>query len=228
MNDGTDVAPAPIRLETPHDGVALLTIDRAERFNTLSVETLEALDATLRTLASNPATKALVVTGAGGESFAAGANIREFATLDVREALAFAARGQRVFDFVERAPFAVFAAIDGYCMGGGLDLALACDVRVASPRSIFAHPGARLGILTGFGGTQRLPRLVGKAFALELFVTARRVGAAEALAFGLVDRLADDPVASAVAAASDVADGTGDEPPLKAEAIRAWRRARVR
>ena len=119
----------------------------------------------------------------------------------------------------------MIAAIDGYCMGGGLDLALACDSRHASPRSVFAHPGARLGILTGFGGTARLARLVGRARALEMFATARRVDAGEAEAFGLVDVLAVDPLASALASAGRIASRPGAETAaLKALAIDAWRR----
>src|SRR5262249_52126601 len=153
---------------------------------------LEALGAAFEALAVSSDIAAIVVRGAGGDSFAAGADLREVAALAPRSALAFAAHGQRVLDRVERAPQGGVAAIDGYCMGGGLDLALACDVRHASPRSTFAHPGARRGILTGFGGTSRLPRLVGRARAAELFATGRRVGAEEALAIGLVDVVADD------------------------------------
>jgi len=214
-----------VSVERPFAGVALVTIDRAHRFNTLSAEALEALGAAFAGLAADPGVVAIVLRGAGGESFAAGADLREVAALDPRRALAFAARGQRVLDAVERARQVVFAAVDGYCMGGGLDLALACDVRHASPGSVFAHPGARLGILTGFGGTARLARLVGRARAVELFATARRVDAAEALAIGLVDAVADDPTASALASARLVA---GRWPVatewIKGSALRWWRR----
>jgi enoyl-CoA hydratase len=212
-----------IRLESPRLGVALLTIDRAEHFNTLSVETLEALDNAVCAIARDSTTRVVVVAGAGGESFAAGANIREFADLSPREAIAFSARGQRLFDRLERMPKAVLAAIDGYCLGGGLDLALACDVRIASPRSAFAHPGARLGILTGFGGTQRLARLIGLPGALELFASARRIDATEALSLGLVDAIEDDPIAIALSAGEAIARNA-EASALKAAAIRAWRR----
>jgi enoyl-CoA hydratase/carnithine racemase len=100
----------------------------------------------------------------------------------------------------------VIAAIDGYCLGGGLDLAMSCDIRHASARSQFAHPGAKLGILTGFGGTARLARLVGKAKALELFATARRIGADEALRIGLIDRISTDPLESARHLAVEIAE----------------------
>jgi enoyl-CoA hydratase/carnithine racemase len=95
-------------------------------------------------------------------------------------------------------PALVVAAIDGYCMGGGLDLALACDFRIAAPRAIFGHRGAALGIMTGWGGTQRLPRLIGKARGLQMFLAAEKVHAVEALECGLVDRIEDDPVAAAI------------------------------
>lgn len=217
--------PSDLRVEPSGQGVVAVTIDRARSFNTLSGETLEALDAVLLRLAANPEVVAVVLAGAGGESFAVGADIREVAALDPRSALAFAARGQRVFDLVERAPFVVFAAIDGYCMGGGLDLALACDVRHASPRSVFAHPGAKLGIVTGFGGTSRLARLVGRSRAVELFATARRIDAAEAAAIGLVDTVSDDPLASA----HEAARLTAERWPvaarwIKGSAMRWWRR----
>ena len=218
--------PSDVLVDRPSPGVAVVTIDRAHRFNTLSAETLEALYDAMRSLAADPDVVAVVLAGAGGESFAAGADIREVAALDPRSALAFAARGQRTFDLVERAPYVVFAAIDGYCMGGGLDLALSCDVRHASPRSIFAHPGARLGIITGFGGTARLTRVVGRARAVELFATARRIGAAEAAAIGLVDTVSDDPVASALEAARLAAERwpTGTRW-IKGSALRWWRGA---
>jgi enoyl-CoA hydratase len=213
-----------IRAATPRAGVALLTIDRAEHFNTLSVETLDALDAAFRAIARDPAVRAVVLTGEGGVSFAAGANIREFSGLSPREALAFASLGQRLFDFVERMPQVVVAAIDGYCLGGGLDLALSCDIRRASPRATFAHPGAGLGILTGFGGTQRLARLVGRGRALEIFATARRIDADEALAMGLVDAIDDDPVGAAVESAATIARYASPAA-LKRAAVGQWRRA---
>jgi enoyl-CoA hydratase len=215
-------ADGEIGLTTPAPGVALIVVERAPKLNTLSAGTLEELDRIVRSVARAPHVRAVVVAGAGGHAFAAGADLREVASLSPSSALAFAARGQRVFDALERMPRPVFAAIDGFCMGGGLDLALACDVRIASRSSVFAHPGARLGILTGFGGTQRLARLIGQSRALDLFVTARRVDADEALAMGLVDRLADDPVAASVEAATAIV-GNARAGAIKTEAIRAWR-----
>lgn len=221
----SDPRPDDVTVDRVSTGVALVAIERARCFNTLSVDTLEALDDALRPLVADPDLVALVLFGAGGESFAAGADIREVAALAPRAALAFAARGQRVFDLIERAPKVVFAAIDGYAMGGGLDLALACDVRHASPRSVFAHPGSKLGIITGFGGTARLPRLVGTARAIELFATGRRIDAAEAERIGLIDRVVDDPKSSAIASASAIAERWPvASAALKGSVLRWWRK----
>ncbi len=221
----SEQAPEHIVVERPHPGVALITIDRAQHFNTLSEETLAELADSFAALASDRDVCAVVLRGEGDETFAAGANIREVSQLTPRTAIEFSALGQRALDLVERAPQLVIAAVTGYCMGGGLDLALACDVRIASPSSVFAHPGSRLGIITGFGGTSRLVRTVGKAVALELFLTARRVDAAEALAAGLVDAVVDSPVDAALERASAVAALDVDAPRrIKQLAIDAWRR----
>jgi enoyl-CoA hydratase/carnithine racemase len=126
-----------------------------------------------------------------GDIFASGANIRELRSLTPASAKEFSRRGQQLFQRIADAPQLTIAAINGYCMGGALDLVLACDVRCASPNAVFAHPGARLGIITGWGGTQRLPRLVGQGRALEMFATARRVGSLEALEMGLVSKVCE-------------------------------------
>ncbi|MBD0325355.1 MAG: enoyl-CoA hydratase/isomerase family protein [Pyrinomonadaceae bacterium] len=132
----------------------------------------------------------IIFTGTD-DVFASGANIRELRALSPETAVEFSQRGQRLFQKISEASRLTIAAINGYCMGGGLDLALACDVRFASMNAVFAHPGARLGIITGWGGTQRLPRLIGTACALELFATARRVTSSEAYRIGLVNRVSD-------------------------------------
>ncbi len=131
--------------------------------------------------------------------FASGADIRELAQLDQRHALEFSRFGQKLFQTIADARQVTIAAINGYCMGGALDLALACDLRIASPQAVFAHPGARLGIITGWGGTQRLPRLIGRARSLELFSTTRAVSSQEALAIGLISNISEDVMASALA-----------------------------
>jgi enoyl-CoA hydratase len=132
-----------------------------------------------------------VITGSD-LAFAAGAEIAEVARLTPTSALAFSRRGQAVLEMIELSAKPVVAATRGYCIGGGLDLALACRARIAGTDAVFAHPGATLGIITGWGGTQRLPRLIGRGRALEMLVTGDRVRASQALAWGLVDKVSAD------------------------------------
>ena len=139
----------------------------------------------------------LVITG-NQKFFSAGADLNEISALHGSRAYEFALMGQRLMNAVDRHPALVVAAISGYCMGGGLDLALASDVRIAAPNAIFGHRGAALGIMTGWGGTQRLPRLIGRSRALQMFVAAEKLHAKEALACGLVDVVTGDPVAAAI------------------------------
>jgi enoyl-CoA hydratase/carnithine racemase len=193
--------------QTPHvvtdrrGTLAVIRINRPEQRNSLSASTLDELEEAFQRLAHDEQIRAVVFTGTG-DVFASGADIRELGALTPESALAFAERGQRFLARIAGARRLTIAAVNGYCMGGGLDLALACHIRVASPGAVFAHPGARLGVITGWGGTQKLPRLVGSARALEMFATARRVGADEALEIGLVSRLHEDPLACALEIAS--------------------------
>ena len=146
-----------------------------------------------------------VITGTE-RAFAAGAEISELASLTAAAAFEFSRYGQGVMRAVANSPKTVVAAIRGYCMGGGLDLALACDARIASRDAVFAHPGGTLGIITGWGGTQRLPRLIGRSRAIEMLVTGRRLDAEEALACGLVQKIADESmVAEAIEQAQKIA-----------------------
>ena len=139
-----------------------------------------------------------LIIGGNQKFFSAGADLSEIASLTAAEAYRFAQMGQELMNAVERFPAPVYAAIEGYCMGGGLDLALACHHRVASPRATIGHRGAALGLMTGWGGTQRLPRLIGKTRALEMFVCAEKLHACQALAIGLVGAVAEDPVVDCV------------------------------
>jgi enoyl-CoA hydratase/carnithine racemase len=143
------------------------------------------------------AAKPLVITG-GAKFFSAGANLAEIQALTGHSAIAFARMGQRLMSAIAQFPAPVYAAINGYCMGGGLDLALACCRRMASPHAVFGHRGAALGLMTGWGGTQRLPQIIGKGRARALFVAAEKIHARDALSIGLVDAIADDPIAEAV------------------------------
>src|SRR3954471_23441613 len=142
------------------------------------------------------AATAVLITG-NEHFFSAGADLNEITALTGPAAFEFARMGQRLMRLVDDFPAPVVAAIAGYCMGGGLDLALACDRRIAAPNAVFGHRGAALGLMTGWGGTQRLPRLIGKARALQMFLAAEKLHAADALRIGLIDEIADDPVAAA-------------------------------
>jgi enoyl-CoA hydratase len=176
---------------------AVVRINRASFRNSLSVATLEELDSTISSLIKQETISTIIFTGTG-DVFASGADIRELQALAPNTAKEFALRGQRLFQGIAGARPLTIAAINGYCMGGGLDLALACDVRCASPGAVFAHPGARLGIITGWGGTQRLPRLIGAARTFEMFATARRVDCLEAYEIGLVSKIGEPVIDCAV------------------------------
>ncbi len=139
----------------------------------------------------------LVICG-NEKFFSAGADLGEITALGGPSALEFSKMGQRLTQLLDDFPAPVYAAISGFCMGGGLDVALACRHRIASPLAVFGHRGAALGLITGWGGTQRLPRLIGKARALEMFVAAEKITAARAVNIGLVDAVADDPIAEAI------------------------------
>lgn len=170
--------------------VSIIRFNKPAERNPLSRATLISLKTVLPAVLNSPETQTIIFTGAD-DSFLSGANIREVAQLDSSSAKEFAKLGQELFHSIAEARPGTIAAINGYCIGGGLDLALACQLRIASIKAKFAHPGARLGIITGWGGTQRLPRLIGRTRALELLITARMIDADEALRIGLVDRVAD-------------------------------------
>lgn len=163
--------------------------------NRLTRARVLALTEGVRELARTP--EPWIITG-NRRFFSAGADLGEIAALTGPEASEFSEMGQALMKAIERFPAPVYAAISGYCMGGGLDLALACHRRIASRDAIFGHRGAALGLITGWGGTQRLPRLVGKGKALEMFVAAEKLHATDALRWRLIDAIAEDPVSEAV------------------------------
>ena len=165
--------------------------------NRLTRRTVTALTDEIRNRASSRA-PVLPLIISGERNFSAGADLNEIAALTGPEAYAFSALGQELMHAIATYPAHVIAAVEGHCMGGGLDLALACHRRIAAPSAVFGHRGAALGLITGWGGTQRLPRLIGKGRALELFVAAERVTAQRALEIGLINAIADDPVSEAM------------------------------
>ena len=167
-----------------------IQFDRPEIRNPLSIFVLDELNEILNKAEKQSKIKTIIFTGKD-DVFASGADLREIAETKKETAREFALRGQNLMNKIASSHKTTIAVINGFCFGGALDLALACDERIASPTAIFSHPGANLGIITGWGGTQRLPRLIGEAKALEMFLTAKRVGAKEALQIGLIDWIAD-------------------------------------
>lgn len=173
----------------------IIRFARPEIRSPLSVAVLDAIERLIDRLGDE--VKRLVFTGVG-DVFASGADLREISALTKGTARDFALRGQKLMNRIATTERETTAAINGFCFGGALDLALACERRMASPEATFCHPGARLGIITGWGGTQRLPRLIGEANALEMFFTASPISATDALRIGLVDEIAADPVLAAL------------------------------
>lgn len=176
-------------LEQPEPGIYLLTVNRPQALNALNAATLKELAQAAAQVAADAAARVLLVTGAGDKAFVAGADISEMRQLTADQARAFSEKGMQVMHALETLPVPVIALVQGYALGGGCELAMACDWIMASERAVFGQPEVNLGIPPGFGGTQRLARLVGRARALELITTARQVKADEALAIGLVNQV---------------------------------------
>lgn len=172
--------------------VAILTLNRPDALNALSVSMLDDLDAHLNSLENDPEVRALVLTGAGDRAFTAGADINHMRTATPLEARDYARRGHAVTNRLENFPKPVIAAVNGYALGGGCELALACDIRLASEKAQFGLPEVNIGILPGWGGTQRMARATSPGFAKELIFTGRRVRADEALAAGLANHVYPD------------------------------------
>ncbi len=172
-------------------GVAVITINRPPA-NALSKATLEELNAAFDALASDANARAIVITGAGQYVFVGGADISEFVGLDEAGARASVQRGHDLFSKIEHFPKPVIAAVNGVCVGGGNELALACDIRIAAESAKFGQPEVNLGIIPGWGGSQRLPRLVGKGRALEMMLTGDLVKADDAMRYGLVNKVVPD------------------------------------
>jgi enoyl-CoA hydratase len=176
-------------LEQAEPGIYLLTLNRPQALNALNAATLNELAQAVAQVAADAGARVLLVTGAGDKAFVAGADISEMQQLTAEQARAFSAKGMQVMHALEALPVPVIALVQGYALGGGCELAMACDWIIASERAVFGQPEVNLGIPPGFGGTQRLARLVGRARALELVTTARQVRADEALTIGLVTQI---------------------------------------
>ena len=176
-----------ILLDVSDAGIALVTINRPQKLNALSGAVIVELAEAVARITGDPAIRAAIVTGAGEKAFVAGADIGELAALTPCEARAFALRGQGVFRALETCGKPSAAAVNGFALGGGLELAMACTVRFAAENAKLGQPEVKLGIVPGYGGTQRLPRLVGRGRAMELLLSGEPIAAAEAYRIGLVN-----------------------------------------
>jgi enoyl-CoA hydratase len=231
MDEATTTGGEPVRVQLPAarpdrpgesvPGVALVTIDRRRSMNALDFEVLRALAVTLESLDADPALRCVVLTGAGERAFAAGADIKE---LSQQTPITLSStRAFESWDRIDRIGLPIVAAVRGYALGGGCELAMACDLIVAGEDAVFGQPEIRLGVMPGAGGTQRLTRAVGKARAMEMILTGRRMSAREAEAAGLVTTVV--PAEATLGAALDLAVRIADQPPL---AVRAAKQAVLR
>ena len=177
-------------LTETNNGVTTITINRPNKLNALNKQTIEELHNAFEEMDIDDQTKVIVLTGSGEKAFVAGADISEFANFDMEEGSKLAVRGQKLlFDFVENLSTPVIAAVNGFALGGGLELAMSCHFRVASNNARMGLPEVSLGVIPGYGGTQRLPQLVGKGRAMEMIMTAGMIDADQALNYGLVNHV---------------------------------------
>jgi enoyl-CoA hydratase len=193
------------------DRLAVVTITRPDKLNALNIALIGELETCILELRGRADVGAIILTGAG-RAFAAGADVAEITALNAVEAHAFAARGQRVFRLFETSPKPTVAAVNGFALGGGCELAMSCHVRVASDNAKFGQPEVKLGVLPGYGGTQRLPRLIGRGRALQLLLTGEAIDAAEAFRIGLANRVV--PAAELLASARALAQEILKQAPL--------------
>ncbi len=177
--------------EVDENGICTLTVNRPKKLNALNSHVLDELDEALEAIIEEYTIKGLIITGAGEKAFVAGADIKELSILDSESGAKTSQKGQAVFQKIEDLTIPVVAAVNGYALGGGCELAMACHIRIASENAVFGLPEVSLGLIPGYGGTQRLTKLAGHGKALELIMTGRQVKAEEAAAIGLVNQLAD-------------------------------------
>lgn len=181
-----------VLLEQPEAGIHVLTVNRPKVLNALNPETIEEIAAAAMQVGEDPGARVLLVTGAGEKAFVAGADISRMVAMTPTESRYFAAQGQRAFRTLEELPVPVIGVVNGFALGGGCELALSCDIILAGAKAVFGQPEVNLGILPGFGGTQRLPRLIGRGMAMELMVTGRQVKAEEARDLGIANHVYAD------------------------------------
>ncbi len=200
--------------------VAIASIDRPKALNALNSEVLNDLNTLVDTVNADPEIRVLILTGSGEKAFVAGADIGEMSSLSKAEGEAFGKKGNDVFRRIETLPIPVIAAVNGYALGGGCELSMACDIRIASDTAVFGQPETGLGITPGFGGTQRLARLIGPGMAKQMIYSARNIKADEALRIGLVNAVY--PLEELRAAAEKLAETIAKNAPI---AVRASKQA---
>jgi enoyl-CoA hydratase len=174
-------------LTSLENGIFTITINRPDKLNALNKDVFTDLDAAMDEVYSNAAIKSAIITGSGAKAFVAGADITEFGSLTIEQGMALAKRGQDVFFKIEQSPKPVIAAVNGFALGGGCELAMSCHFRIASDNAKFGQPEVNLGLIPGYGGTQRLVQLIGKGRAIELLISASLIDANTALQYGLVN-----------------------------------------
>jgi enoyl-CoA hydratase len=193
--------------------VAEVTINRPDKLNALSAQVLEDLRHLVAVLREREDVRAVIITGSGEKAFVAGADISELSRLnDLEEGTAFAQNGQAVFNLIETSPKPFIAAVNGFALGGGCELALACHIRICSENAKFGQPEVNLGIIPGYGGTQRLTRVMGRTYATDLILTGRTIGSEEAHAHGIVSRVV--PLSELLVSARQIAETIAQKAPL--------------
>ncbi len=199
--------------------IAIATVNRPKALNALNSEVLDDLNTLIDEIVSDPGIRVLVITGSGEKAFVAGADIGEMSTLSKAEGEAFGKKGNDVFRRLETLPIPVIAAVNGYALGGGCELSMACDIRISSDTAVFGQPETGLGITPGFGGTQRLARLIGPGMAKQLIYSARNIKADEALRIGLVNAVY--PAEELLPAAEKLAETIAKNAPIAVRACKA-------
>jgi enoyl-CoA hydratase len=202
---------ATILTNREHLYIAVVAINRPAKLNALNEETIYSLHGTLKSLEKDDSVRVIILTGVGEKAFVAGADIAEFVHFSKSEGKELARKGQQlVFDFIENFPKPVIAAVNGFALGGGLELALACHFRYASENAKLGLPEVSLGLIPGYGGTQRLPQLIGKGPAMELIMSGNMMTAATALSFGLVNKVVpqEDLLPSCLSVAAKIASNS--------------------
>lgn len=174
-------------LTTTDKGILIITVNRPDKLNALNYETIQEIGKALKDAEKNSAVRGIIITGSGTKAFVAGADISEFAGYSVEEGKRLSADGGKVFDSIENCSKPVIAAINGFALGGGCELAMSCHLRIASTNAKFGQPEVKLGVIPGYGGTQRMIQLMGKAKAFELLMSAEMINAEDALLYGLVN-----------------------------------------